>query len=132
MKIFALLAREGIAAPETALCEEHVTDATNRDAVIRAADGDVDVTSFIDCSDNDELACRVCGKPNYGPGISAQRIRVAIGHGEALRRVLDQQLAQVSLEDVTGDRDEELETARSGASDVVAALRRLHSMLAAS
>jgi hypothetical protein len=57
---------------------------------------------------------------------------VAIGHGEALRRVLDQQLAQVSLEDVTGDRDEELETARSGVSDVVAALRRLHSMLVAS
>ncbi|MHB1975431.1 MAG: hypothetical protein ACYCR4_14290 [Acidimicrobiales bacterium] len=64
-------------------------------------------TSFVDCSDNGELACRICGKPNYGSGISAQRIRVAIGHGEAL------------------------ETARNGASDVVAALRRLHSALAA-
>lgn len=131
MKIFACLTREGTAAPEMALCEEHVTDATNRDAAIRVADDDVDVTSFVDCSDNGELECQVCGKPNYGPGISAQRIRVAIGYGEALRRVLEQQLAQVSLEDVTGMRGEALETARRGVSDVVAVLHGLYSALTA-
>jgi len=71
------------------------------------AGADVDVRLFVDCSDDDRLACRVCGSRAYGPGISAQQIRVAIGHGEALG------------------------TARSGTSDVVAALRQLHSALTA-
>jgi hypothetical protein len=66
--IYALVTRQGTAMPETALCDEHEKDEDCRFTAFAHAphgggrdDTDEDAL-FVDCTNNELLACIICGK----------------------------------------------------------------------
>lgn len=66
MRIWAILTEQGTAMSETSLCDEHLTP-SNRVEAIRDADLDMGLVwlqddPFVDCSGNEALECRVCGR----------------------------------------------------------------------
>jgi hypothetical protein len=62
MNIYALLTDDGTAASETALCERHLKDSRAREDAWLAAGEDIPEGDFADCSGNDYLRCRECGR----------------------------------------------------------------------
>lgn len=65
MKLFALVTDQGTAAAETCLCENHI-DVNGFSLACRQADIDVRMSKgFVDCSENEELECIVCGATKF-------------------------------------------------------------------
>ncbi len=59
-RIYALVTKQGTAATETALCDEHYPAHT--DEAAREARADVAPDSWRDCTGNLVLECIICGK----------------------------------------------------------------------
>lgn len=60
MKVYAQVTKDGTAASETALCEEHIS---HRDEFY----ADDTTGELVDCSGNEALSCQWCGYSQHDP-----------------------------------------------------------------
>lgn len=68
LRIFALLTTQETAASETMLCEDDVRSVLPLQLVLDDLPGDVvaEGNAFVDVTDNDQAACRWCGRDRDG------------------------------------------------------------------
>lgn len=72
MKLYALVTKQGTACAEAALCETHLEAHRDRIAertkLLVYPPSDQPTTKWEECSENDAIACDICGAKGGGDG----------------------------------------------------------------